>query len=69
MGLSFHSRKAAPAGAHIEMFIKWPVRQEGVHPIYLYATGLVLRSGDRGTAVRLLSRKFLLETSEGPTES
>ena len=68
VGLSFHSRRAAPAGAHIEMFIEWPVKREAVYPMYLYATGFVLRSAARTTAVRLSSRKFFIQTPAGPTE-
>lgn len=57
-GVAFQSRQPLPVGSHVELRIDWPVKQEAVRPIDLQATGFVVWSDMRETAVRISSHKF-----------
>jgi hypothetical protein len=57
-GVRFRCRKLLPVGAHIEMVIDWPAKQEGVRPINLHATGFIVRSTGSEAAVRMNSCRF-----------
>ena len=57
-GVRFRCRRPVPVGAHIEMVIDWPAKQEGVRPIHLHATGFVVRSTGSEAAVRMTSCHF-----------
>jgi hypothetical protein len=45
-------------GAHVSVVIDWPLRQQGIHPIELYARGVVLRSAAGNTAVAMYFREL-----------
>jgi hypothetical protein len=57
-GVRFRCRKLLPVGAHIEMVIDWPAKQEGLRPIHLHATGFIVRSTGNEAAVRMNSCRF-----------
>ncbi len=57
-GVAFQSRHPLPVGSHVELRIDWPIKQESVRPIDLQATGFVVWSDNRETAVRISSHKF-----------
>jgi hypothetical protein len=40
-------------GSEIEVHIDWPIRLDGVQPLELVGKGRVLRTDERGTAVKL----------------
>jgi PilZ domain len=60
-GVRFRCRKPLPVGAHIEMVIDWPSKQEGIRPIHLRATGFIVRSTRNETAVRMNSCRFQID--------
>jgi hypothetical protein len=53
-----------PEGSHLEISLAWPALLNGVSPLKLMATGTVLRSDGRLTAVRALRYEF--RTAGGP---
>ena len=57
-GVAFKSGQPLPIGSHVELRIDWPVKQESRRPIDLQATGFVVWSDNRETAVRISSHKF-----------
>lgn len=59
-GLVFKTRRPLPVGAHVEVRIDWPARQESLCPIDLQVTGFVVRSENGKTAVRISSHRFLV---------
>jgi hypothetical protein len=60
-GLSMRCRRPLPVGGHLEMIIDWPATHGGHYPMYLHATGFVVRSGGTKVAMRLTSHRFRLE--------
>jgi hypothetical protein len=60
-GLSMRCRRPLPVGGHLEMIIDWPATHGGHCPMYLHATGFVVRSGGTKAAMRLTSHRFRLE--------
>lgn len=61
-GVTLRCRKALPVGAHVEMVIEWPARQNE-SPIELLATGLVARSTATTAAINLTAHRFRIESS------
>ncbi|MBZ5578269.1 MAG: PilZ domain-containing protein [Acidobacteriia bacterium] len=62
-GVAFKSRQPMPIGSHVELRIDWPIKQEAIRPIDLQATGFVVWSDNRETAVRISSHKFRVHSS------
>jgi hypothetical protein len=60
-GVRFRCRKPLPVGAHIEMVIDWPAKQEGVRLIHIHATGFIVRSTGNEAAVRMNSCRFQVD--------
>ena len=58
--LTFRCRKALPTGAHIEMAIEWPARQDS-DPVELIATGFVTRSSASKASVSMTAHRFRTE--------
>jgi len=56
--ISFRSRRRLPEGAHVEMVIDWPARQDRADSTELLATGFVVRSTASRVAVRINSHRF-----------
>jgi len=62
-GLSFVTRKPLPVGAHIELIVDWPSKYGDLYPIDLMMTGLIVRSTEGKTAVRIGSRRFRVNSA------
>ena len=60
-GVRFRCRRQLPLGAHIELVVEWPAKQEGVRPIHLHATGFIVRSSGTEAAVRITSCRFEID--------
>ena len=58
--VTFRCRKALPVGAHIEMAIEWPERQETC-PMELLATGFVVSSSATKAMVNMTAHRFRVE--------
>jgi hypothetical protein len=59
-GVTFRCRKALPVGAHIEMAIEWPERQESF-PMELLATGFVVSSSATKAVVNMTAHRFRVD--------
>jgi hypothetical protein len=62
--LTFRCRKPLPVGAHVEMFIEWPARQDD-YPLELVATGFVVRSSASKASVSMTAHRFRTEVNAG----
>jgi c-di-GMP-binding flagellar brake protein YcgR len=60
-GLCIRTRRALPAGSHIELHVDWPARYQSVYPVDLHVTGLVIQSRGGKSAVRICSHRFVVE--------
>jgi len=60
-GVRFRCRKPLEVGAHIEMVIAWPAKQEGIRPMQLHATGFIVRRNGNEAAVRMNSCRFQID--------
>jgi len=60
-GISMRCRRPLPVGGHLEMIIDWPATHGGHYPMYLHATGFIVRSGSSKAAMRITSHRFRLE--------
>ena len=58
--VTFRCRKALPVGAHIEMAIEWPERQDS-YPMELLATGFVVSSSATKAVVNMTAHRFRVE--------
>ena len=52
-GVGFRCRKPPPLGAHVELIIDWPAKQDEIYPVDLQATGFIVRSTTSKAAVRM----------------
>lgn len=57
-GLFFSTDEVLPAGATVELNVEWPVLLHGTHRLKLKAVGRVVRSDEKGTAVRTMRHEF-----------
>lgn len=57
-GILFRPRLSHPRDAVMVLSIDWPVRRDKAPPIRLSVLGMVVRSDDRGTAIRILRHGF-----------
>lgn len=57
-GILFGPRLSQPPDAVMELSIDWPVRRDKAPPIRLSVLAMVVRSDDRGTAIRILHHEF-----------
>lgn len=62
-GVSFQCGQPLPVNTRIEMVIGWPSQQSTLHPIYLGASGNVVRSHDEEVAARITSSQMAIENS------
>jgi hypothetical protein len=60
-GVSFQCDQPLPVNTRIEMVIGWPSQQSTLHPIYLRASGHVVRSHDEEVAARMTSSQMGIE--------
>jgi hypothetical protein len=60
-GVSFRCGHSMATDAHLEMVIDWPSKRSGSDPIGLLAAGHVVRSDDGKVAVRMTSRRMVIE--------
>ncbi|HTS62990.1 MAG TPA: PilZ domain-containing protein [Candidatus Acidoferrales bacterium] len=63
-GLSFRCRRALPIGAHVEMLIDWPARNEDTFTVSLQSTGFIVRSDGNKAAVRMTAHQFRADTAQ-----
>jgi hypothetical protein len=59
-GVTFRCRKALPVGAHIEMAIEWPERQDS-YQMELLATGFVVSSSATKAEVNMTAHRFRVD--------
>ena len=59
-GLLFEATHGLPARRLIQIFIDWPLLQEGAHPLRLVMYGRVIRSDGNLSAVRVSRHEFRL---------
>ena len=57
-GILFSPRLSHPQDAVMVLSIDWPVRRDEAPPIRLSVLGMVVRSDNRGTAIRVLRHGF-----------
>jgi hypothetical protein len=57
-GILFRPRLNHPRDAVMVLSIDWPARRDEAPPIRLSVLGMVVRSDDRGTAIRILRHGF-----------
>jgi c-di-GMP-binding flagellar brake protein YcgR len=57
-GILFHTKDPLPASGEIDLALEWPLLLDRTCPLRLLARGQIVRSDERGTAVRLLSHDF-----------
>jgi hypothetical protein len=57
-GVLFRADDSLPAGSFVELTLKWPFLSKGVYPLTLVMRGRVVRSDEKGIAVR--TRKYAL---------
>ena len=60
-GVGFRCRRPPPLGAHVELIIDWPAKQDQIYPIDIQATGFIVRSTGSKAAVRMSSRHFRVQ--------
>src|SRR5438128_9237717 len=59
-GVLFQCQHPLPTQAYVELRIDWPFLLDGVRPLRLNVQGCVVRSDDRGTAIRTCGYEFRL---------
>lgn len=57
-GVLFEANESLPAGSTIEVLMNWPFLLEGVCPLKLVIYGSVVRSDNKGVAVRTKHHEF-----------
>jgi hypothetical protein len=57
-GVLLNTRKPYPPGAAAELSIEWPTISQDAIPLQLRLVGSVVRSDERGTAVKILRHGF-----------
>lgn len=57
-GLLFTADQPLPIGGKFEVSMNWPVLLDGVTPLKLVATGIVVRNVGQGAALRILNHEF-----------
>jgi hypothetical protein len=57
-GLLFTTEEKLPLGRTVEVAVNWPARLDGVCPLKFVATGRVIRSDDKSTAIRIERYEF-----------
>jgi len=57
-GILFHSDKPLPEGYQVEISISWPVVLENFPALQLAVSGVILRTTENGSAVRILNHEF-----------
>jgi hypothetical protein len=68
-GVCFVSGDVLPAGTVVELSVNWPVLLLDVCPLKLVLKGRVIRSDERGTALRLFGHEFRTRGSEGANQT
>jgi hypothetical protein len=64
-GILFCPNKELPEGHQLEMSISWPVLLENFPALQLAVSGLVIRTTENGSAVRILNHEFRTMAREG----
>jgi hypothetical protein len=57
-GVRFQTGSPPPGGAEVELWLAWPFHPRMVYPPELLIRGTVLRTGSRGTVVRMRHYEF-----------
>ncbi len=57
-GVLLRTRESCPEGVDAEMLVEWPVSSDQAVPMQLRVHGTVVRSDQRGTAVRIFRHGF-----------
>ncbi len=57
-GVLFESAAVFPVGAHVELWIRWPVPLERNRPLTLIASGIVVRKHDALYGLSLVRHEF-----------
>ena len=57
-GILFRPNKELPEGHQLEMSISWPVLLENFPALQLAVSGVVIRTTENGSAVRILNHEF-----------
>lgn len=65
-GILIETDRVLPPGLDVELSIAWPVMLHNVAPLQLVATGRIVRSNGRKTAIRMTQHEF--RTVAVPTE-
>jgi hypothetical protein len=60
-GVMFRCGHPLPENAQVEMIIDWPAKQDDRHPIFLLATGDVVRIRGKKVAVRMTFCRMVIE--------
>ena len=63
-GVLLNTLQPYPIGAAVEMLIEWPPPSDESTPVQLRLVGWVVRSNERGTAVKILRHSFKGRHSE-----
>ena len=58
-GSLFYSDRSLPAGAIVELFIRWPVLRQNTCPVTLLIVGSVVRSDDHTVALKTSRYEFI----------
>src|SRR6476660_9384014 len=70
-GILFRPCKELPEGHQLEMSISWPVLLDNFPALQLAVSGVVIRTTENGSAVRILNHEFRTmarESGESPEE-
>ena len=57
-GVLFEAKDSLPAGSSVELMMQWPFLLEGVCPLKLVIHGSVVRSDNKGVAIRTKHHEF-----------
>jgi hypothetical protein len=63
-GILFSPRLSYPEDGVMVLLIDWPARRDKAPPVRLSVLGTVVRSDDRGTAIRIMRHGFELGREE-----
>jgi hypothetical protein len=57
-GILFETDRPLPVGSRLDLAVSWPALLHGEAALNLVATGRVVRSGQTGTAIRMIQHGF-----------
>jgi hypothetical protein len=61
-GVFLKARDPLPVGEQVDLLLDWPAMLDGRYPLRLAIKGRTLRSGARGSAVRILHYEYRLHS-------